>query len=53
MMTLLNIAIFLLGIVIGISIGYWICNKDRENDKAKVAKMGDHELFMKRHGLKK
>lgn len=52
MMILLNIVLFLLGIAIGIAIGYWLCNRDQKQTKAKVAKMGNHELFMKRHGLK-
>lgn len=53
MMTLLIIVLFLLCIVLGIVIGYWIARKDCDSVRAKVAKMSDHELFMKRHGLKK
>lgn len=53
MITLLIIVLFLLCIVIGIVIGYWIARKDRDSVRAKVAKMDTRELFMKRHGLKK
>lgn len=47
MMTLLNIALFLLGILIGIVIGYAVCRKDQQKDRAKVAKMTWSETLRK------
>lgn len=47
MMTPLTMVLFLLGIVIGVVIGYAVCRKDQQKDKAKVARMTWSETLRK------
>lgn len=50
---LLVLIAFIVGCIVGLYIGFLLANKTDKNIKGRVAKMDDHELFMKRHGLKK